>query len=76
MKKGLHIIRALWKGADCNLPPVDDACYGAPKWEDYGESPVASIYRALKNDTATPRFVELQDHVNRTLSAYFAHGRL
>ena len=30
MKKGLHVIRAIWKGADCNFPPIDETYYSNP----------------------------------------------
>jgi hypothetical protein len=54
MKKGLHVIRLLWKGAWCHLPPPDDTYYGAPTW---GDSPLKDVWGV----DHTPDFLEEPD---------------
>jgi len=75
MKKGLHIIQALWVDP-YRFPPLDDTCYGSStEWQGEPEDPLTSILRGTQEDKATTQFREFEDYLSRISSVYFTIRR-
>jgi hypothetical protein len=74
MKKGLHVIRLLWKGADCHLPPMDVPYGCPPKWSDYGESSLVPFLKKVEEEITARKFAEFHAWMLKALSAYYKQG--
>lgn len=73
MKKGLHVIRSLWKDAK-KFPTLDDSYYRVPAQDERGtqaEDTVASIF----HDPITASFCEFEAYFTQAI-AFIIHDTL